>query len=111
MDNTTWHDRKPSHKPVPHAVSVAQAHADVAQKVYDDYIERCLNYSFDPLNWTEIDRLGKIADDAEDAADDARHEALNPDTCTCKPDGDACPVCVGDNKQRYGDRIPFEMED
>ena len=128
MDNTTWHDQRPSHKPIPKAVVVANEHAIIARKVYDDYIEYCLNNPYDPLNWTEIDKLAKKSNDADQRLEQARHEALNPDECTCKPvtdmcsacstdpctckpDGDACPVCVGDNKQRYGDRIPFEMED
>ena len=107
MDNRTWHDQKPSHKPVPHAVSVAEEHARIARKVYDDYIEDCLNDPGNPLDWPEIDRLGRIANEAESTLLAARHEALNPDECTCKPDGDACPVCVGDNKDRYGDTIPY----
>ena len=110
MDNTTWHDQRPSHKPIPKAVVVANKHAIIARKVYGDYIEYCLNNPYDPLNWTEDDYLSKRANDAEERAEQARHEALNPDECTCKPDGDACPVCIGDNKDRYGDTIPFGGE-
>ena len=66
MDNRTWHDQKPSHPPVPHAVS-----------------------------------------DADQRLEQARHEALNPDECTCTPLTDMCPVCVDDNKGRYGGEIPY----
>ena len=76
MDNRTWHDQKPSHPPVPHAVIVAQEHADIAQAVYDQYVEDCLNNPGDPLNWTEIDRLAKIANDADKTLLAARHDAL-----------------------------------
>ena len=36
--------------------------------------------------------------------------ALNPDTCTCTPLSDMCPVCLADNKERYGNSIPFGGE-
>jgi hypothetical protein len=32
---------------------------------------------------------------------------LEPDECTCTPDGDACPACVAANQARYGDDFPF----
>ena len=32
---------------------------------------------------------------------------LEPDECTCLPDGDACPACVAANRLRYGDDFPF----
>ena len=87
-------------------VAVAHEHAKIAQKVYDDYVEDCLNNPDDPLNWSEIDRLGKIANDADKVLLAARHDALNP--CTCTPLSDACPVCVADNEARYENSIPFE---
>ena len=107
MDNKTWHDQRPSHPPVSHAVTVAHEHAKIAQKVYDDYVDECLNNPGVIVNWSEIDRLGKIANDADKVLLAARHDALNP--CTCTPLSDACPVCLADNKERY-DSIPFGGE-
>ena len=56
-------------------VAVAHEHAMIAQKVYDDYVEDYLNNPDDPLNWTEIGRLGKIANDADRRtwSDDPKH--------------------------------------
>ena len=76
MDNTTWHDQRPSHKPIPKAVVVANEHAIIARKVYDDYIEYCLNNPYDPLNWTEIDKLAKKSNDADQRLEQAKHEVL-----------------------------------
>ena len=108
MNNTTWHDQKPSHKPISKAVIVANEHAIIARTVFDKYVEDCLNDPDRPLNWSEIDYLGKRANDAEDRAEKARHEALNP--CTCTPLSDACPVCKADIDRKYGDSIPFGGE-
>jgi len=32
---------------------------------------------------------------------------IEPDDCTCLPDGDACIACVAANRLRYGDDFPF----
>jgi hypothetical protein len=85
-------------------VKVAFAIAEVAVAQYDEYWKYCMKTEW---NWSEVERLARIANDAVRQLGQARHEALNPDECTCKPEGDACPVCVGDNKDRYGDTIPF----
>ena len=105
IEYTTQHDQKPSHRKVSAAVTVANEHAIVARKVYDDYITEMLDNGITGIDWTEAEYLAKKANDAEDALDQARHEALNE--CSCTPDSDACPVCVADNKERYGDSIPF----
>ncbi len=67
-------------------VAVAHEHAAIAQAVYDKYVEDCLNNPDDPLNWSEIDKLGKIANDADSKLLAAKHDALNPQECTCLPD-------------------------
>ena len=86
-------------------VAVAHEHARIAQKVYDDYVDECLNNPGVIVNWSEIDRLGKIANDADKVLLAARHDALNE--CSCGPGSlTACPACLADN--RYGDSIPFE---
>jgi hypothetical protein len=117
MDNTTWHDQRPSHKPIPKAVVVANEHAIIARKVYDDYIEEMLNNGIPGIDWTEVDYLSKRANDAEQQLEHARHEALNPDECTCLPDlpdgrvnagrGTVCPACAA---EPYDDTIPFGGE-
>ena len=89
-------------------VKVAFAIAEVAVSQYDEYVEYGLHH--DGWNWEILDYLAQRANNSERQLEQARHEALNPDECTCKPDGDACPVCVGDNKPRYGDSIPFGGE-
>jgi len=103
IETTTWHDQRPSHRPVPNAVTVAAEHARIAVDQYNSYWDFCL-HSGDEINWPEMERLAKIANDAERALEQARHDALNE--CTCDPRSDmACPVCVADNKERYPDGI------
>jgi hypothetical protein len=85
-------------------VAVAFEKAQVAQDVYNNYVNYVLNNG-DDINWPELERLAKIANDADRELLDARDRALN---CTCTPDSvNACDVCVGDNRERYGDSIPF----
>ncbi len=94
---------------MPNPVAVAFEKAEIADEQYRSYWDYCM-HSGDPVNYNEVDRLAAIANDADRELLAARHEALNPDECTCKPDGDACPVCVADNKERYGDTIYFGGE-
>ena len=112
MDNTTWHDQRPSHKPVAHAVIVAAEHARITQQVYDDYIEEMLNNGVPGIEWTEVDKLAERANDADRELEAARYDALNPQECTCLPDlpdgrvnggrGTLCPVCTADYKLNGG---------
>ena len=88
-------------------VAVAHEHAKIAQKVYNDYVNLVMNTK-DDLNWAELDNLARRANYADRKLLEARHAALNP--CTCTPLSDACPVCVADNKDRYGESIPFGGE-
>jgi len=94
-------------------VAVAFEHSEIANKVFDDYVEACLNDPYNPLNWSEIDRLGKIANDRYHQLVAARHEALNPQECTCTPDlpdgrcFPLCDVCKADIDRKLGDSIPF----
>ena len=109
MDNRTWHDQKPSHKPVPHAVSVAEEHARIAKEQYDEYWNYCA-HSGDPVNWVEVDRLAKIANDADQVAEDARDAALN-DSLTHGPLEETTEVVmVEDTEIPFGYRVPKEGE-
>ena len=92
---------------MPNPVAVAHEHVQIARKVYNDHINYVLNNK-DDWNWPEVDRLAAIANDADRELEAARHDALN--TCACTPVSDACPVCIKDNKERYGDSIPFGGE-
>ena len=56
------------------------------------------------LYFTTREELYKLAKQAE-----ARAEAWYHDDCTCTPESDACPACVADNRNRYGDAIPYTM--
>ncbi len=86
-------------------VARASKHAEIAKKVYNDYINEMLNNGVPGIEWTEVDKLAKIANEADRNLLQAKHDALNE--CTCEPDGDACIVCVNSNRQRHGDTIPY----
>ena len=88
-------------------VAVAHEHAKIAQKVYDDYVEDCLNNPDDPLNWTEIGRLGKIANDADKVLLAARHDALN-DSLTHGPLKETTEVVMVEDETEipFGYRVP-----
>lgn len=91
------------------SVAVAYEHSEIARKVYNDHINYVLNNVDVEWNWPEVDRLAAIANDADRELEAARDRALNE--CSCTPNSDACPVCLADNRERYGDSIPFGMED
>ena len=107
-DKETQGDRRPSHRPVSRAVRDALAHAIRKMAEYDAYIEQTLNNPDAPIDWTEAEYMAGRANDAERELLVARDAALNE--CSCKPDSDACPVCVAANRQKYGDDIPFGGE-
>ena len=90
---------------MPNPVAVAFEKAKIADEQYRSYWDYCV-HSGDAVNYDEVDRLAAIANDADRELEAARYDALNP--CTCTLLSDACPVCVADNKERYGDTIPFE---
>ena len=109
-EKETTFDQVSSRRPVPQAVRTAKEHADIAQKQYDDYVEWCLNNGEPGMEWTELERLAEVANDADKELLEARDLALN--SCTCTPDlpdgrsGRVCAVCVAAN----GDSIPFGGE-
>ena len=76
MDNTTWHDQRPSHPPIPMKVRVAEKHYEIAQRVYDEAVNRYLDYG----EWDQehLEVLGHRADDAYENMLKAKHDALNP---------------------------------
>ena len=111
MDNRTWHDQKPSHPPVSKAVIVAEEHAQIARKVYDDYWIDSV-HSGVPVNYNEVNRLAAIANEADRRLEAARHDALND--CSCLPDlpdgrvnGGRGRVCDA-HAAEDNDEIPFE---
>ncbi len=113
IEYTTMHDYKPTHKPVPLAVTQAARRADEAQKEYDDNVDEQMNNGEPDWDWTELKRLAEIANDADRELLLARDKALNPEKeCTCTPDlpdgrsGRVCAVCVAAN----GDDIPIGGE-
>jgi hypothetical protein len=57
-------------------VAVAFEHAEIACKVYNDYVNYVLSNK-DDINWTELDRLAKIANDADRELEVARHKEIN----------------------------------
>ena len=94
-------------------VAVAFEKAEIAQKVFNDHINYVLNNK-DDWNWPEADRLAAIANDADKVLLDARHDALNPQECTCLPDlpdgrinGGRGRVCDA-HAAEDNDEIPFE---
>jgi len=107
-DKETHFDQRPSHRPVSRAVRDALAHAQDCVREYNDRIDEMFTPGTPHPDWTEIARLGSQANAAEMALAEARDAALNE--CSCKPDSDACPVCVAANRQKYGDEIPFRGE-
>ncbi len=90
-------------------VAVAHEHAEIADKVYDDYIDWMLNNGIPGIEWTELDRLAKIANDADTAWLAAKHAALNECYCSTRMEmeGILCAVCLADSRRRHGDAIPF----
>jgi len=108
IEYTTQHDCKPSHPPVSKAVRVAAEHARITQQVYDEYWYYVRNHAWCDINWPVMESLANRANLANDDLLEARDIALNE--CSCKPDSDACPVCVAANRQKYGDDIPFRGE-
>ena len=75
MDNRTWFDQRPSHNPVPQSVRVAQEKYDIAQKVYDEAIDYCLDN--DGWDQPHLDDLAHIVDEAYKNQLEAKHQALN----------------------------------
>ncbi len=87
-------------------VAVAHEHKEIALKVYDDYVEEMLNNGISGFEWDELDRLAKIANDADTAWLAAKDAALNECYCT-EAMAEACAVCLADSRRRHGDEIPF----
>ena len=94
-------------------VAVAFEKAEIAQKVFNDHINYVLNNIDAEWNWPEVNRLAKIANNADRELEAVRHTALNE--CSCLPDlpdgrvnggrGTLCPVCTADSADN--DEIPF----
>jgi hypothetical protein len=77
IEYTTMHDYKPTHPPVSKAVLVAIENAADTQAEYDDYVNEMLNNGIPGIDWTELERLADIANDADRELLLARDIALN----------------------------------
>ena len=107
-DKETHFDQRPSHRPVSRAVRDALEYAHNCAQEFNDMINKMYTPGTPHPGMKEITRLANRANDAEKALREARWAALNE--CSCKPDSDACNVCVAANRQKYGDDIPYGGE-
>ena len=107
-DKETHFDQRPSHRPVSRAVRDALAYAQDCVREYNDLINKMYTPGTPHPGMAEVTRLADQANEAEKLLREARCAELNE--CSCKPDSDACPVCVEANRQKYGDDIPFRGE-
>ena len=98
MITETWHNQRPTH----------QARPDYVQRALDEWLEAQMAYSQRPSedNWIRLQHADQAWSDAWEQME-ADHAATLQGECTCKPDGDACPVCVERNRQAIGEEIPF----
>jgi len=76
MDNRTWFDQRPSHKPIDKAVLVASEKYDIAQRVYDQEVEYCL----DNGEWDQeyLNDLARVVDKAYKEMLQVKHQLNCP---------------------------------
>ena len=92
------------------AYAVALEHAQIADQVFEDFI----NYSMNagpgtPIDWLELDKIAKRSNKADRVLVDIMKQ-VQDEPCSCDPvTGSICGPCWVDNQERYP-HIPFGGE-
>ena len=91
-------------------LAVAREKQKVSKQVYLDYVSMVMN-TRDDTNWPELDRLAKIANDAERQLDRARDDALN-DSLIHGPLEETTEVVMVEDETEipFGYRVPRKGE-
>lgn len=110
IETTTVHDYKPTHRFAPPEVAEARENVFAAWAEHDAMIEM---HEIGEIGIEQVREAGKRAVQAETEyrrlwMSWQNEPTAAPAECTCTPFiGGLCPVCLADNKRRYGDEIPY----